>query len=306
MEMYKSFDDMKAELLTRERPTISIPVAHDRQIIDLVKQIYENDIAKVIMVGDEHKIRNLMKEMDFDASVEIVDCIDEQQAVLEGVKLVREDKAQVLMKGMVNSATFLRAVLNGEVGLRQDRLLSHLAAFEIPGERKIAYHSDGGMVPYPGVEEKKQIIINGLEALSKLGIENPKVAILAANETVNPKMPATVDAAKLIEMRKRGDIPIGILEGPIAMDVAVRRTCADSKKISSRISGDTDLFIMPDIDAGNLVGKTLIHYAKAKMAGVILGATNPIVMTSRAETTEGKLNSIALACLVSGEGSSYN
>jgi phosphate butyryltransferase len=304
--VYRNFEDMRKELISRERSTISISVAHDREILETVKLIYENDFANVVMVGDESKIRSLMDEMEFDYPVEIVDCSDEHQATLEAVRLVKTNKAQVLMKGMINSSMFLRGVLDAHVGLRQGRLLSHLAAFEIPNENKLVYHSDGGMVSYPGVEEKKQIIINGLEALGKLGISNPKVAILAANEVVSPKMPATVDAAELVRMRVRGEIPTGILEGPVAMDVAASKTCAQRKNIYSKISGDVDLFIMPSIDAGNLVGKTLMHYANAKMAGVILGATNPIVMTSRAETAEGKLNSIALACLVSGRAYVHN
>lgn len=297
--MYGSFADMRAELKKTGKSTISISVAHNREILETVKLIYDNEIANVVMVGDKRKIRNLMSEMELDCPVEIVDCMDEEQAALEAAKLVRQNEAQVLMKGMVNSSVFLRAVLNADVGLRYGRLLSHLAAFEIPGARKLVYHSDGGMVPYPGVEEKKQIIINGLDALRKLGIPNPNVAILAANEAVSEKMPATVDAAELVAMRSRGEIPSGVLEGPIAMDVAVSRKSALQKKIDSRISGDVDLFIVPSIDAGNLVGKTLIYYAKAKMAGVILGAMNPVVMASRSDSAEGRLNSIALACLIS-------
>ncbi|NTV90032.1 MAG: phosphate butyryltransferase, partial [Clostridiales bacterium] len=176
------------------------------------------------------------------------------------------------------------------------RILCHFAAFEIPGEKKLAYHVDGGMNIAPNLEQKKQIIILAIEALKAMGIDKPNVAVLTANEQVNPKMSATTDAKALVDMYEAGEFPPCVMEGPIAMDVAASAEAAKHKGISSKITGNVDIFVVPTIEAGNMVGKTLVYYAKAKIAGVIIGATNPIVMTSRADTAEAKLASIALAC----------
>ena len=164
------------------------------------------------------------------------------------------------------------------------------------------FHTDSGMNIAPTLEEKKDILINAMLALNALGIERPNVAVLTANEVVNPKMPATVDAKALVDMSAAGELPPGVVEGPIAMDVALNPEAARHKGLISEISGKVDLFLMPNIETGNSVGKALMYYVKAKMAGIVLGATHPVVMTSRAESAEGKLNSIALAALMAGGG----
>ena len=187
-------------------------------------------------------------------------------------------------------------MLNEEFGLRSGGILNHVAAFEIPGGRKLVFHTDGGMNIAPNLEEKRQILWNTITALHRLGIEQPKVAVLAANEQVNPKMPATVDAKALVEMAD--EFPSCIIEGPVAMDVAVSADAAAHKGIASRIAGDADIFLVPTIEAGNLLGKSLVYYAGAKIAGVVLGATHPIVMVSRADDAQAKLHSIALASLL--------
>jgi phosphate butyryltransferase len=206
------------------------------------------------------------------------------------------------MKGKINSSDFLRAVLNSNNGLRTGRLLSHLAAYELPGAEKLIFLTDGGMNIAPSLADKKDILVNAMLALSAIGIKKPAVAILTANEIVSPKMPATVDAKALVEMSEKGELPPGIIEGPIAMDVAINPAAAEHKGLTSRVSGKVDLILMPNIETGNALGKALIHYANAKMAGIVLGATHPIILTSRAETADGKLNSIALACLIAGCG----
>jgi phosphate butyryltransferase len=200
------------------------------------------------------------------------------------------------MKGLVNSSVFLKAVLNTTHGLREKDVLSHLAAFEIPGQNRLHFHSDGGMCTFPNLLQKLSITENALTALRAMGYACPKVAILSANETVNPQIPSTADAYTIQKMNESGQISGCIIEGPVAMDVALSKEAAAHKKINSRICGETDLFIVPNIEAGNLVGKTLVYAAKAKMAGVILGATVPVVMTSRSDNAEAKLNSLALAC----------
>jgi len=295
---YENFDDLKRMIGKIEKRTIAVAVAQDKEILLTAVQARNEGIADFILIGDKEEILKIAGTMDNDFPFEIINEKDDYQASLMAAELVRNGDADVLMKGLVNSSVFLKTVLDEEHGLRSESVLSHLAAFEIPGQPKLAFYTDGGMNLFPDYEMKKNILVNALNALKKLGLEEPKVAVLAANEIINPRMQATVDAAKLVEETKAGELPSCILEGPVALDVALSKDAAAHKKIESRISGDVDLFLVPNIEAGNMIGKSLIYYANAKMAGVILGGRSPIVLTSRAENSEGKLNSILLACLL--------
>jgi len=280
---------------------ISVAAAQDKEVLEAVKAAMDVGLATAILVGDAEIIRPLLAEVGLPVDTQIVHESDVKQAALTATSLVRKGEAQVLMKGLVNSGDFLKAVLNAKVGLRTGRTLSHFAVFEDPNGTKLLYHSDGGMNIAPNLEAKKDILTNSMMALDNLGINMPKVAILAANEVVNPKMQATMDAKALVDMHVAGDLfPESIIEGPIAMDVALNAEAAKHKGLISKVSGAVDLFIFPTIEAANLVSKALIYYANFKNSGVILGATNPIVMVSRADSSESKLNSIALACLLAG------
>lgn len=289
------------EVLTRARNAgervVSVAVAQDKDVLQALKLAQDAGLALPLLVGDAEAIRPLMAEVGLPASTPVVNEPDITKAALTAVSLVHSGEAQVLMKGLVNTSDFLRAVLNASVGLRTGRLLSHLAVFELPGEAKLAFYTDGGMNIAPTLSEKKDILVNAMLTLAALGIKKPNVAVLTANEQVSPKMPATVDAKALADMAAAGELPPGIVEGPIAYDVAVNPEAAKHKGLASKVAGKVDLFLMPNIETGNALGKALLHYGKAKMAGIVLGATNPIVLTSRAETPEGKLYSIALACL---------
>jgi len=295
--MYRSFVDVLEKVKGKEPLTISVAVAQDQDVLVAIKLAQETGLAKAILVGNKAEIDPIIAEIGFPLDIPIIDEPDEKLAALKAVSLVKKGEAQILMKGLINSSDFLKAVLNAEEGLRTGRLISHLAAFEVPGQDKLVFHTDGGMNIAPDLQQKKEILINGILALNAMGIEKPNIAVLTANEKVNSKMPATVDAQELVQMWKDGVFPPSTIEGPIALDVAVSPEAAEHKGIKSEITGKVDLFLMPNIETGNVCGKTLIHYARAKMAGLVLGATNPIVMTSRAETAQGKLNSIALACL---------
>jgi len=296
--MLSNFIQTRTEARKRGRVTLSVAVAQDVEVLTAVKDAYLEGFADAILVGDENLIRPICERLEMTGYTEIIHEPDPDKAALVAVEQVRHGEAEVLMKGLINTGNFMKAALNTEVGLRSGKILSHLAAFEIPGEHKLVFHTDGGINIAPTVDEKRQILVNAVEALHALGIEQPKVAVLAANEQVNPKMQATVDARAMQEMSERGELPACLVEGPIAMDVAASAEAARHKGIQSTISGDVDLFLVPSIEAGNLVGKTLVHYAGAKIAGVILGATHPIVMVSRSDNAEAKLNSIALACLI--------
>ena len=297
--MIKNFEELRQLALggAKERGgyVVSVANAADREVIETVKELRALGIAEAILTGERAVIENMCREIGLDPLPEIVEASGEADAAEQAVRLVSGGRAHVLMKGLVNTSTFLRAVLNPDWGLRGDGLLCHLGAFDIPSWNKIQFHTDAGMIPAPTVDQKKQMIKQAVAVLNRLGIEEPKVAALCANEVVNPKMPATVEAAQLQKWNEEGEITGCIVEGPIALDVALSREAADHKKLPSKIAGETDLFLMPDIEAGNLVGKTLMFLAGAKMAGIILGAKCPIVLVSRSDNAEAKVNSLAFA-----------
>ena len=299
--MYKNYGEVVTKAKSLGPIAISVAVAQDREVLEAIKMAQDLGLVKPILVGDSELIRPLMTEVGLASDTPVVDEKDIPKAALAAVSLVKQGKAQVLMKGLVNSSDFLRAVLDKEVGLRTGRLLSHLAVFEIPGQEKLLFVTDGGMNVAPDLKGKKDILTSALLTLQEMGIESPFVAVLTANEQVSAGMPATVDAQALVEMSSAGELPPGIVEGPIAFDVIMNPEAAKHKGINSKITGKVDLILTPNIETGNVMGKMLIHYGKAKMVGLVLGASNPIVMTSRAETAEGKLNSIAMACLAYGE-----
>ncbi|MEG0372241.1 MAG: phosphate acyltransferase, partial [Clostridium sp.] len=232
---------------------------------------------------------------------EVIDSNSPEESSRKAVELVKTNKAQVLMKGLVNTSTYLRAILNRENGLRTGRLLSLLAVYDLPQYHKLLYCTDSGINVAPNLNQKKDIMTNSLLSMQNIGIKNPKVAILTANEMVDPKVQSTVDAFELVNMVRNGDIPKCISEGPIAFDVAFDKQAAKHKGIDSDIAGDVDLLVFPNIEAGNALGKSWLRFNDAKWAGIVLGATNPIILGSRSDTAEIKVNSIALACLASQE-----
>jgi len=295
--MLQNFNEVVDKAKKLGKVTISVAVAQDEDVLLALKAAEDAGLARAILVGDAEKIKPLVAKVGLAADTEIIHETDDDQAALTAVKKVSSGEAQIYMKGLINSSNFLRAALNAEYGLRSGRTLSHFAAFEIPGEKKIIFKTDGGMNIAPDLAAKKGILLNAIEAVRNMGIPTPKVAVLTANEQVNPKMPATVDAKALVDMAAAGEFPPSVIEGPIALDVASSAQAAKHKGIVSKVAGDVDIFLVPTIEAGNIFGKLMIHYAKAKNAGIILGATNPIVMVSRSDTPEAKLNSIALACV---------
>lgn len=281
--------------------TVSVAVAQDKEVLRAIKIAEDIGLIKPILVGDENKIKNMLNEVGLDEDTPILHEADDALAVSKAVSIVREGKAEVLMKGFVNTSVFMKGILNREKGLRTGRLISLLAAYEIPGQDKIVFCSDSGVNVAPNLQQKRDILTNSLLALRSMGFEKPKVAALAANEMVDPKISATVDAKALVEMNESGEFPSCILEGPMAMDVACDKEAAKHKGIDSKVAGEVDLFFVPYIEVGNVLGKSWIHFNKAKWAGIVLGATNPIVLGSRSDTAEIKLNSIALACLASSK-----
>ena len=297
--MFRNYEEMRAQAAAMGPVPVSVAAADDRAVVRAVKIAVEMGMIRPILAGREDKIRVLLQEEGLPGDIRVLDSPDPPSAALAAVERVRAGEARVLVKGLVNTSDFMRAVLDRNVGLRVGKLVCGLAVFEIPGEKKLLYQADGGVNVAPGLPEKREILVESLEAMAKFGILSPKVAVLTANEQVNPKMPATLDAAELVRMSREPGFPPCVVEGPIAMDVALDPEMARRKGLKSEVSGDVDLYLMPNIESGNIMGKLLVHYMKAKMAGIVLGVSAPVVLTSRGEPPDGKVNSVALACLAS-------
>ena len=297
--MYNSFDDIIRKAQSQaEKKKICIANAESEKILSLVRQIQEYGLAGIVLVTNEEKTREMAGQMNMDLEgLELVDETDPCQIPLKAVELVSSGKADVLVKGNMNSSDFLRAVLDKEVGLRTGAKLSVLTCYEVPSVDKLFFLTDGGMVVAPSLEEKKTLLTHAVSVLQNMGIEEPRVAILSANEKVSPKIPSTVDAAALCEMAVEGKLPRGIYEGPIAFDVAMRPEAAAEKGIDSRVSGNVDLFLVPNVETGNCLGKAIGYFGGGDTAGIVIGASRPVVMSSRGASLRGKLTAVAWALL---------
>lgn len=256
-------------------------------------------IGKPVLVGEKEKIEEIAKYFNINISnFDIIDEKDETEKAKKAVLLVKDGKASFLMKGLIPTATLLKAVLDNETGIKGKGLLSHVMVYEIPKYHKLLFLTDGGMNINPTLEEKVQILNNAINVAEAIGIKNPKTACLSAVEVVNPKMPSTIDAFKIKEMNQKGEIR-GIVDGPLAFDLAISKEAALHKGVNSEVAGDADILLVPFIEVGNGIGKSLTYFAGASSAGIVVGAKVPIVLVSRADSHEDKFNSIALACAMS-------
>ena len=273
-----------------------IAAAAEDTVLQAVREARKEDLVDFVLVGDEEKIWRMAMTASLNLQgIEIIHEKDPQEATKRAVRETASGKADILMKGMVNSSDFLRAVLAPEGGMRTGKVLSHLAVYEIPGYYRLIYMTDGGLNVNPTLEQKKGILENSVAFLHSIGMDVPLTAILTANEKVNPKIQSTVDAHELKIMAEHGDIAGTVVDGPIALDVAINLEAAVHKGIASPVAGRADLLLVPNIEAGNLLGKAIIYFASGKMAGLVLGASKPVILTSRNEPSYGKMASIALA-----------
>lgn len=297
--MIKGFKDV-LELAKKKGPkTISVAVAQDKEVLSAVKEANDLGIADAILVGDKEEIVSKANEIGMNVDkFEIVDVKDLKEASRKAVELVSTGKAHMVMKGLVDTSIILKAVLDEEIGLRTGKVLSHVAVFDLERYHKILFVTDAAMNIAPSLEQKKQILENAVFVAHSLDIEEPKVGVVCAKEKVNPKMPDTVDAQNLEEMNKKGEITGCVVGGPFALDNTVSKEAAEHKGIDHVVAGDADILLMPDIEAGNILYKALVFLAGAQNAGVIVGAKAPVVLTSRADSDEAKLNSIALGVLM--------
>lgn len=298
--MLKKLEDLRAIVANSPVKKLVLAAAQDQDSLGAVLRASKDGVVIPVLVGDSDGIRNIADANGYDISdIRIIHEPVTEKAVELSVKLASSKEAEILMKGKVGTSTLLKCVLNREWGLRTGKLLSHFALFEVETYHKLIAVTDVAMNISPNLQDKIAIVNNSVNCLHQLGIANPKVAVLGAVEMVNESMGATLDAALLSKMNQRDQIKGCIIDGPLAFDNAVSIESAKHKGIKSEVAGDTDLLLMPDIEVGNVLYKSLVFFAKAKVASVILGAATPIVLTSRSDSEQAKYDSIMLAAAVS-------
>lgn len=298
--MSKSFDDLLSKVSGCSKKKVSVAVAQDGPVLEAVEEARKRGIADAILVGDLSKMQPIADELGIDLSnYEVIDEADMVLAARKAVELVHNGEADMYMKGLIDTKSFLKSVLDKEVGLRTDKTLSHVCVFDVMNHDGLLFLTDVAFLPYPTLEEKVSIIENTVEIAHACGIENPKVAPIAAVEVVNPKMPVTVEAAELTKMCEEGKITGCIVDGPLSLDLAIDREAAKHKGAEGRkIVGDADILLFPDIHAGNITYKALTHLSDCKNGNILTGTKAPVILTSRSDSTEVKVNSLALGAVV--------
>jgi phosphate butyryltransferase len=296
----KTISDILAAARAAGRKRIAVAAAQEHSALEAALDAKAAGLAEPILIGDLEAIRAIAKELGADVSgLRMIEEKDYAKAAAAAVALVRSGEADVLMKGVLDTSILLKAALNKEAGLNAGRLTSHVAVIESPHYHKLFIVTDAAINIAPDLQGKLDIIANAVKVSKALGVDKPKVALLAAVEKVNAdKMPCTVDAAIITQMNRRGQVKDCVIDGPLALDNAISAESAKIKKIVSEVAGDADVLVAPDIEAGNVLYKALLDLGGAKGAGIVAGAAKPIVLTSRADTRETKLASIALAVLV--------
>ena len=294
---YRNFKQLQEKVLQAPKPIkVAVVAAEDEHALQAVLCAWRQKIVQPLLIGDADRISAYLQDWKISLPDDaIFSTRNSQEAVRLAVKMIHRREADFLMKGGLQTADLMRVVVDKDEGLRSGKLMSHIAFLEIPHYHKLLAITDGGMVLHPSLIEKKHIIENAVVFMRKMGYTQPKVAVMAAVENVNPKMQETVDAARLKHMNDDGRIQGCLIEGPISYDLAVSKESAEIKGYKSPITGEVDIMIVPTIATGNLLAKGLIYSGGAKMAGVIVGAQVPIVLTSRGSSAEEKFSSIVLA-----------
>lgn len=296
----KKFEELKNTALNMTPVRVSVAAGEDREVLESLKQAQEIGlIDSAVITGDKKKIKDLFNELNINVKkFTIVDAANYHDAASQAVKAINTDKADILVKGMLDTSIFFKAVLDKEQGMRKSSVLSNLSLFEMDTYHKLIGVTDNAMIPFPTLKEKKEIINNTKTLWASLGIQEPKVAILAAIEKINDAMPATVDAACLCKMSERNQLSGFVLDGPLAYDAAISKDAAEIKKIKSDVAGDPDLLLLPSLEAANMLGKVFKFQGKAESGGILLGATHPIVLNSRSDSAKKRLNSMFIARLL--------
>lgn len=298
--MIKNIEELLDVAKKQDTMKLVVAAAQDEDVLLAVAKAAEESVIEPVLVGDEKQIQEIATKHGLDlSSYKLIHIEDLTEIARTSVELVRSGEADFVMKGLIDTSILLKAVLDKEVGLRTDSQLSHVMVYDIPTYHKLMYFTDGGMNISPDLEAKTAITKNAIQVAKAMGNSNVKVACLAAKEKVNPKMQATVDAKALEEKCQNGEFGNGVIvEGPLAFDLVVSKEAAETKGFKSDIAGDVDVVVVPTIEVGNGIGKSLTYLANAKSAGIIMGAKAPVVLVSRADSFDDKLNSIALGSVI--------
>lgn len=297
--MIKNLKDLIEQVKNKEKKKIVVAVAEDLEVLVVVEEALKLKLADFILVGDKQKIEKIASENNIKLSCKIVDESDHKRAAEKAVELVKKGEAGALMKGLLHTGTFLKAVLNKENGLNIGKLVSQISLFDKEFGEGLQLLTDCAMAIQPTLDEKKKIIENAIELALKIGYEKPKVALISALEIVNPEIPDTLEAAILSKMGDRGQIKNAIIDGPFALDNAISPEAAKHKGIKSEVAGQADILVVPNLQVGNVLTKALTYYAHKDVAAAVIGAGAPIIMTSRTDSVKNKLLSIALASYIS-------
>jgi phosphate butyryltransferase len=294
-----TFDEMIAVARQIGPVPIGVVAAHDPEVLKAVDQAQREGIIQATLVGDWPAIEAFSAQASTDLSgVEIVHEPDPRRAAQTVVGLAREGQAKVVVKGQVKTAELLGIALNRHMGIRGRSLITHVGIFQLPGMDRLVYLSDSGVVVYPDVYQKLEIINNVVAVAQLFGVEEPRVAILAASDAVHPKIPASIDALALSKMAEQGWVEGAIVDGPLGLEVAISPQAAELEESDSPIAGLADVLIVPNVEAGNIVAKGLLYFAHARMAGLVVGAQVPIIISSRADSAETRYLSLAMAAVL--------
>lgn len=288
-----------AQAKTLPRRTVAVACAHDRKVLHAVSEAHAMDLADFILVGDTERITALAETMGMDLGQYILrNARGEAEGAATTVRIVANGEAQILLKGFVDSSVLFKAVLNRNDGLRNGATVSHTVVMDVPGFDKLYLLTDAAMIIKPDLETKRRIVRNAVTVARALGNDDPIVGVLCESEKINPKMAATVDAAALVDMNRKGLLPGCRVGGPYALDNAISERAARHKGMADPLAGKSDILLAPDLAAGNIFYKSLMYFAKAASAGVVLGTKAPVLLNSRADSHETKINSVALGILM--------
>ena len=297
----KNFEELREKIVISKKKTVAVVCAHDEHTLEAVLKAYEENLLDYYLIGQKKEIIKKAEKIGFEIQTNrIVDCITDEESAKVAVHMAKEKKLDFIQKGLMQTSTLLKAVVNKESGIGKGTPMSHIALLDIPGYHKILGVTDGGMILYPDLEMKKAIIKNTAEMFRKAGYVKPKIAVVCAVEVENLKMPETVDAGLLKKMALTGEFGECYVDGPVSMDIAVDMEASRIKKYSSPVAGDTDIIVVPNITAGNIMVKGLLEFADAKMAGIVTGAEVPIALNSRSASLEEKYYSLLACCFMAG------
>lgn len=296
----RNFTQLREEAKNVGPRVVAIAAAQDHEALLAARDAEERGIAHFVLIGDPAAIEEEARVYNVDISgMKVIEEPDRRAAARKAMEMIARGEAHCAMKGKIFTADFLKAALDPAIGIRIGKLLTHIAVFDIPGFDRLIFLSDAGVVVAPTLEEKLHIVQNAIDVAHRLGVEMPRVAVLAAAEMVNPKIPSTMDAASLAKMADRGQIRGGIVDGPLALDNAISVEAARIKGIRGEVAGRADILIAPDLEAGNALAKAIIYFARSDLGGVVVGARMPLILPSRADTHEAKMMSIVLGVLMS-------